>query len=66
MFTCESCGHPLANHNPCNAPTGKGKKARPCGCPEFQPADLRERVASLTDNPGTARAAIAAVGGKLP
>lgn len=49
MFPCEACGHPLNVHAPCNAIVGKGKKARLCGCPAFQPDDLKRRVASLTD-----------------
>lgn len=59
MFPCESCGHPLNLHNPCTATVGSGKKAQPCGCPAFQPDDLKARVSSLTDN-ADPRAAIAA------
>lgn len=67
MFPCETirpsdgkpCGHPLNLHNPCTATIGAGKKARTCDCPAFTPADLKDRVASLTDN-ADPRAAIAA------
>lgn len=65
MFPCETlvggkpCGHPLNVHNPCTATVGAGKKARICGCQAFTPEDVRQRVASLTDN-GDPRAAIAA------
>lgn len=59
MFACESCGHPLNVHNPCHATVGKGKKARACGCPAFQPEELKDRVAALTDN-ADPRAAISA------
>lgn len=49
MFPCETCGHPLNLHDPCNAVVGSGKKAHLCGCPRFEPQDLKGRVASLTD-----------------
>lgn len=58
MFICETCGHPLNRHNPCNDVVGKGKKARLCGCPQFEPADLQARVAAITDVPDP-RSAIA-------
>ena len=40
---CErkGCGHPLALHDPCSAPK--------CRCTAYQPADRKERVASITD-----------------
>lgn len=59
MFPCETCGHPLNRHNPCSAMVGKGKKERVCGCPAFQPDDLRVRVAALTDHAGDPVTAIA-------
>ena len=51
LFLCErkGCGHPMNVHNPCNATIGKGKTARLCGCPAFEPEAQRQRVASLTD-----------------
>lgn len=67
MFPCEACSHPLNVHNPCNAAVGTGKKAKLCGCPQFQPEDLQARVASLTDTPKEPdRSAVAelAIGGK--
>lgn len=61
MFTCEACGHPLNRHNPCNDVVGKGEKAQLCGCPQFQPADLQVRVASITDVDRPTPAALAAL-----
>ncbi len=49
LFPCERCGHPLNRHDPCNDTVGAGKRAKPCTCPTFEPADLKDRVASLTD-----------------
>lgn len=68
MFPCETilessgkaCGHPLNIHDPCTGTVGTGKRARPCDCQAFTPADVKERVASLTD-PANRASAIAAI-----